>query len=87
MAEAFTAAFKAEVEKLVIGDPTDDKVYLGPMARREAPAFLVRAINPVAPLATPPAPRRSVCDVIASLTSKHASIGLRQRLENARQFG
>jgi hypothetical protein len=41
VAEEFTAAFKAEVEKLVQGDPMDEKVNLGPMARREAPAFLV----------------------------------------------
>jgi hypothetical protein len=34
--------FSPQVESFVQGDPAHDGVYLGPMARREAPQFLVR---------------------------------------------
>lgn len=43
--DAFVSAYVAQCGKLVMGDPLDKKTDIGPLSRKEQPAFLMSQVN------------------------------------------
>ncbi len=43
--DAFVSAYVAQCGKLVMGDPLDKKTDIGPLSRKEQPAFLLSQVN------------------------------------------